>query len=151
MVPERVVKQYLAYCEDSGFKAPSRSTLLRILAVCPASTHKSLQGLDYVTSAGAQAFDDLAHVVEKLGDAGKGMGWAKDMQTRLQCAKRYLKTDYKIQNECKDEFTPTKCRNNVFLHKMHVASSRVAWQLHDRRPVNLFARSTRHRKTKYDK
>ena len=97
MVPERIVKQYQAYCADSGFKPLSRSTLLRILAVCPASTRKSLQGLDYVTSAGAQAFEDLADVVERLGDAGQGMGWAKDMQFRLQAAKRYLKSDYKVR------------------------------------------------------
>ncbi len=96
IVPERVVKQYHAYCADSGFKPLSRSTLLRILAVCPASTRKSLQGLDYVTSAGAQAFEDLADVVERLGDAGQGMGWTKDMQIRLRAAKRYLKSDYKV-------------------------------------------------------
>ena len=96
IVPERVVKQYHAYCADSGFKPLSRSTLLRILAVCPASTRKSLQGLDYVTSAGAQAFEDLADVVERLGDAGQGMGWTEDMQIRLRAAKRYLKSDYKV-------------------------------------------------------
>lgn len=49
-----------------------------------------------MTSAGAQAFDDLAHVVERLGDVGQGMGWTKDIQTRLRAAKRYLKTDYKV-------------------------------------------------------
>ena len=99
IVPERVVKQYHAYCADSGFKPLSRSTLLRILEVCPASTRKSLQGLDYVTSAGGQAFEDLAHVVEKLDDAGQGMGWTKDMQIRLRAAKRYLKTDYKVEQD----------------------------------------------------
>ena len=97
IVPERVVKQYHAYSADSEFKPLSRSTLLRILAVCPASTRKSLQGLDYVTSAGAQGFEDLADVVERLGDAGQGMGWTKDIQIRLGAAKRYLKSDYKVQ------------------------------------------------------
>jgi hypothetical protein len=64
---------------------------LRILAVCPASTRKSLQGLDYVTSAGLQAFEDLAGVVERLGDAGQGMGWTKDIQIRLRAANATLK------------------------------------------------------------
>ena len=60
MIPERVVKQYLAYCNKSGCKPLStRSTLLHILPVCHASTRKSLQGLDYTSSAGAQAFEDL--------------------------------------------------------------------------------------------
>ena len=94
MVPE--IKQYLAYCTDSGFNPLSRSTLLRILAVCPASTRKSLQGIDYVASAGAEAFEDLADVVERLGDAGQGMAWSKNINTRLQDAKRYLKSDYTV-------------------------------------------------------
>lgn len=84
MIPERVVKQYLAYCDESGFKPLSRSTLLRILAVCPASTRKSLQGLDYISSAGAQAFEDLIDIVERLGDVGQGMGWTKNLQTHLR-------------------------------------------------------------------
>ena len=96
MIPERVVRQYLTFCDESNFKPLSRSTLLRILTVCPASTRKSLHGLDYVSSSGAQAFEDLADVVEKLGDAGEGMGWAKDIQSRLRAGKRYLKSDYKV-------------------------------------------------------
>ena len=96
MIPERVVKQYLAYCDESGFKPLSRSTLLRILAVCPASTRKSLQGLDYISSAGAQAFEDMIDIVERLGDIGQGMGWTKNLQTRLRDGKRYLKSDYKV-------------------------------------------------------
>lgn len=92
----RLVKQYQAYCEESGFVALSRSTLLRILTICSASTRKSLQGLDYVSSAGAQAFEELLDVVEKIGDVGKGMDWAKDTQNRLRAGKRYLKGDYKV-------------------------------------------------------
>ena len=46
--------------------------------------------LDYVSSAGAQAFEDLADVIEKLGDVGQGMGWANDIQSHLRAGKRYL-------------------------------------------------------------
>ncbi|EDO34673.1 predicted protein [Nematostella vectensis] len=67
VIPERILQQYLAYCKESGF---SRSTCLRVLSVCTASTRKSLQGLDYVSSTGAEAFEELAEVTEKLGDAG---------------------------------------------------------------------------------
>lgn len=42
MIPERIVKQYLAYCDETGFKPVSRSTLVRILNVYPASVRKSL-------------------------------------------------------------------------------------------------------------
>lgn len=67
--------------------------MLRILSVCLASSRKSLQGLDYISSLGAQAFDNLAEVAENLGDAGKGMHWVKNVQNRLHAAKRYLKSD----------------------------------------------------------
>lgn len=35
-------------------------------------------------------------VVEKIGDVGKGMDWAKDAQNRLRAGERYLKGDYKV-------------------------------------------------------
>lgn len=98
IIPERIVKQYLAYCDETEFKPLSRSTLLGILNVCPASMRKSLQGVDYISSSGAQAFDDLCEVAEMLGDAGQGMGWAKQQQTRLRESKRYLKGDYKVSS-----------------------------------------------------
>ena len=104
MIPERVIKQYLTYCNESGFKPLSRSTLLRILAVCPASVRKSLQGLHYVSSAGAQAFEDMADIVERLGDAGQGMGWTKDLQSRIRAGKRYLKSDYKVSHSCSSSY-----------------------------------------------
>ena len=97
MVPERIVKQYLAYCEEAGFKPLSRSTLERILNVCPASVRKSLQGFDYISSSGSQAFHDLCKVAEILGDAGQTMGCAKEQQGRLRERKRYLKSDYKVR------------------------------------------------------
>ena len=55
---------------------------------------KSLQGLDYISSSGAEAFDDIRKVAEMLGDAGQGMGWAKKQETNLRESKRYLKSDY---------------------------------------------------------
>ena len=73
LIPERVLQQYTAYCDECNFRTLSRSTLLRVLSVCSASSRKSLQGLDYISLSGAQAFDNLAEVAEKLGDAGKGM------------------------------------------------------------------------------
>lgn len=66
MIPERVVKQYLTNCDETNFKSLSRSTLLRILAVCPVSVRKTLQGLDYVSSVGAQTFEDLETRVDVL-------------------------------------------------------------------------------------
>jgi hypothetical protein len=52
---------------------------LRILNVCSASVRKSLQGIDYFSAAGAEAFDNLISVVEQLGkDLNLGMSWAKE-------------------------------------------------------------------------
>ena len=75
----------------------SHSTLCRILKVCSASVRKSLQGLDYVSAEGAKAFDELADVIDRLGDKhGKGLSWAKDQNEKLKLAKRYLKGHVKI-------------------------------------------------------
>lgn len=97
MIPESIVKQYLAYSEEIGFTPMSRRTLLRILDKCPASVQKSLQGLDYISAEGGQAFDDLCNVVERLGDCFKSMTWAKERKLELKAAKRYLKSDFKVR------------------------------------------------------
>ena len=91
LIPESIVKQYLAYAEESNFTLLSRRTLLKVLSVCAASTRKTLQGLDYISSAGAQAFEDLTDVAKRLEDHLMGMTWAKEQRERLMSAKRYLK------------------------------------------------------------
>lgn len=78
IIPESIVKQYMTYSQECGFTPLSRRTLLRILAVCSASVRKPLQGLDYISSAGSQAIDDLADVVNRLCDEYIGMTWARE-------------------------------------------------------------------------
>lgn len=57
--------------------------------------------MDYISAAGAKAFDELEKVVDKLGDDyGKGFTWAKVQKEKLQLAKRYLKSDYKVRVFC---------------------------------------------------
>ena len=92
LIPESIVRQYLAYSEECNFK------LLNILSVCSASVHKSLQGLDYISSTGAEAFNDLCDVVQHLGDSFMGMSWAKEQSERLRAATRYLKSDFKVRS-----------------------------------------------------
>ena len=97
MIPEQIVKQYQSYCHETGFVPMSHSALCRILKVCSASVRKSLQGLDYVSAEGAKAFDELADVIDRLGDKhGKGLSWAKDQNEKLKLAKRYLKGDFMV-------------------------------------------------------
>lgn len=116
MVPESIVKQYLAYSSESGFTTLSRSTPLRILNVCSASVRKSLQGLDYISCAGSQAFDDLHDVVNRLGDSFMGMTWARNQKERLKSAKRYLKGDFKVNFKITLVCVYKKNRNNTRLH-----------------------------------
>ena len=97
MIPERILCQYQKYSAEHDFTPMSRSTLLRILHVCSASTRKSLQGLDYVSCSGAQAFEDLVNLVHQLGENGMGLTWAKTQKEALKEAKRYLKTDFKVK------------------------------------------------------
>ena len=96
IIPERIAIQYMTYCQESGFTPLSRATLLRILSTCAASVRTSVQGLDFVSSAGAEAFDDLCDVVETLEDVGQGMGWQKQQENNLRASKRYLKSDFKV-------------------------------------------------------
>ena len=69
----------------------SHSSLWRILNVCSASTHTSLQGLNLFSAEGAKAFDDLVAVVDKLGDVYElGLTWPKDKTEKLKLAKRFV-------------------------------------------------------------
>jgi len=44
----------------------SKRTLQRVLAVCSSSVRKSLQGLDNFSAQGAEAFDHLEKLDDKL-------------------------------------------------------------------------------------
>ena len=97
MIPERIVKQYNTYCAEVNAAPLSRSTLIRILQVCSASTRKSLQGLDYISSAGAEAFENLESVVDRLKESMElDVTWVRQQKESLKSGKRYLKSDYKV-------------------------------------------------------
>lgn len=68
-----------------------------MLKVCLASLRTSLQGLDYFSSDGCKAFDEITEVVEKLGENCEGLSWAKEQERKLKLAKRYLKGDFKVK------------------------------------------------------
>ncbi|PFX16505.1 hypothetical protein AWC38_SpisGene19224 [Stylophora pistillata] len=100
MIPEQIVQQYQSYCHETGFVPISRCTLCRILKVCSASVRNSLQGLDYVSGEGAKAFDELAAVIENLGDYSRGLSREKSQCEKLKQTKRYLKGDFKDNAGC---------------------------------------------------
>ena len=97
VILERVVEQYNLFCTETGFAPMGRSTLHNILDDCSVSVRNSLQGLNYFTAQGTQAFDDLESVVDKFGeDCGMGSAWVKEKKEQLKEGKRYLKCDYKV-------------------------------------------------------
>ena len=106
LISSRVIKQYAACCKQQSFEGASDLSLFRILDVCSTSKQKSLQGLDNVTSAGVQAFQNLVGVVQALEEDGVREGWLEDKIKALKEAERYLKTDYKLHisrdEECTD-------------------------------------------------
>lgn len=108
VIPSRIVKQYLAFCNESGFKPVGERTLFRILEVCEASQQKSLQGLDYVSTEGSEAFDTLEEAVETLEQNGADGQWAKEMKANLKNGKRYLKNDY-LTHIGSEENCPDHC------------------------------------------
>ncbi|KAK3713984.1 hypothetical protein QZH41_017105, partial [Actinostola sp. cb2023] len=76
---DNTLMEALAECYQAASSWETRRQILSIMADKPPSVSHYL-------------FD----VVERLGDAGKGMGWTKDLQSRLRATKRYLKNDYKV-------------------------------------------------------
>ena len=96
MTPQRIVRQYQQYCEETNFKPFSSNTMLRILSACSATVRKSLQGLDYIAADGAKVFDDLCHVVERLQEYGLSAQVRNSWERSLKKGKQYLKSDYKV-------------------------------------------------------
>ena len=89
-IPQRIVRQYQQYCEETSFKPFSANTMLRILSACSATVRKSLHGLDYVAAEGAKAFDDLCHVVERLEEYGLSTQMGNAWERSLKSGKQYL-------------------------------------------------------------
>ncbi|PFX27827.1 putative amine oxidase [copper-containing] [Stylophora pistillata] len=95
MIPQRIVRQYTQYYNETGFKTFSGRTMLRVLNECKVTTRKSLQGLDYFAAEGARAFDELEGLVLQLGELGLGKEWQVRYVKSLKEAKFYLKGDFR--------------------------------------------------------
>ena len=99
-----MVTQYLEFCRGDGFDPLSRATLFRILEIREASQRKSLQGLDNTVTDGSVAFMTMDEICERLVHFGVDMKWSELINKRLQKAKQYLKTDYKVH--CQENEIP---------------------------------------------
>ena len=98
MIPNRLVKQYQAYCEETNFTPFSPTTMLRVLSGCGATVRKSLQGLDYIASDRAKGFEALCGIVDQLKERGLDRETAKKWEVSLREGKQYLKADYKVSD-----------------------------------------------------
>ena len=74
IIPERIFIQYMTYWQESGFMPLSCATLLRILSMCAVSVWTLVQGLNYVSSAGAGPFDGLCDVENSWHRMGETAG-----------------------------------------------------------------------------
>ena len=115
LIPARIIAQYLTICDKSGFKLASTRTLFRILEVCPASTRKSLQGLDNYTADGSEAFENLDEIISKLYDGGMPDSKADRLRSMAFSCKQYLKQDYSthVVNDSMSDISsasPDHCR-----------------------------------------
>ena len=99
-----MVAQYLEFCNEDEFEPLSRATLFRILGVREASQRKSLQGLDNTAADGSVAFKTMDEICQRLVQFGVEMKWSQSVTRRLQKAKQYLKTDYKVH--CQERESP---------------------------------------------
>ena len=98
MTPERIVEQYQQYCCETNFEPMSKRTQQRVnvLALCSSSVRKSLQGLDNFSAQGAEAFDHLEELVDKLVECGKTQQWAREIKRQLCLSKQHIMDDYKV-------------------------------------------------------
>ena len=74
IIPQRIFIHYMTYCQESGFMQLSCATLLRILSMCAVSVWTLVQGLDHVSSAGAEPFDGLCDVENSCHGMGETAG-----------------------------------------------------------------------------
>ena len=107
-----MVAQYLEFCNEGEFEPLSRATLFRILEIREASQRKSLQGLDNTAADGSVAFKTMDEICQRLVQFGVEMKWSQSVTRRLQKAKQYLKTDYKVH--CQESESPCADHCRVF-------------------------------------
>ena len=91
VIPSRIIRQYLDYCQEQEFQPASQRSLYRMIEVCSTSMQRSLQGLDSTTALGTEPFDRVLSMLKRLVDQGINV---IATQKLLKDGKRYLKNDF---------------------------------------------------------
>ena len=84
--------------------------MFKILEVREASQRQSLQGLDNTAADGATGFQTLETILESLEKGGIDKEWCSNTSRRLRDAKRYLKTDYRVNGKPDESTCADYCR-----------------------------------------
>ena len=92
VIPSYIIRQYLDYCQEQEFQPASQRSLHRMIEVCSASMQRFLQGLDSTTAQGAEAFNQVLSMLERLVDQGINVIATQKVH---KDGKRYLKNDFK--------------------------------------------------------
>jgi len=72
-ISTRIIRQYQNYCFETTngeFQPLGFTSLMGILNACPASTRKSMAGIDEYSANGSTAFDSLAKICDELSFYG---------------------------------------------------------------------------------
>ena len=94
MAKWHTINSYQIYCKPINQSVLSDSSLWKILKSIKPSQQHSLAGLDDTTCEGINGFISLMKCVAKVSTDANTI---KDIERRLEKAKRYLKTTYGLQ------------------------------------------------------
>lgn len=89
-----VVRQYMAYCDESEFKPCSESSCMRILADIRPKMRKSMHGLDNYHADGMDGFDTLKKLATEIFIINH-----TEIVKKLERGQRYLKCEYAVSKK----------------------------------------------------
>ena len=106
IITSRILKQYMAYCKETGSECLSTRELYRILKFCPAKQKQALQGLDNTSADGLRSIECLEDIARKLGERERSLEWVRNTIDGLANLEQYLKSTYQLhissESECAD-------------------------------------------------
>ena len=113
LIPQRIVRQYKQYCDDTNYTPFSERTMTRIHA---------------------HGFEDLSSLLEQLLERGVSKERVQGLQEALKAGKLYLKGDFKVYNIISCMFNLFTCNNlalreAVFI-KDHEGLKRIDYHEH---------------------
>ena len=109
MTTTKIVHLYQQECKSKSKVPLKERTCFRIMEMCSSSKKKSLQGLDNISTVGAEAFQMLETLVDNLARNGARVTWGRDIGRALTAGRQYLKGEYKSHmgpdEDCADHCT----------------------------------------------